>query len=684
MEYSLTDKRKKFQILFICLIIISGIILRALFLVADPPSNLSISGALIGDAGQHSYGARNKILFNEWSFDDWKPYIGAPLVDVPINYIVYKTFGINFYSQRMIPLFFSSFALIFFIFIIYRYLGPLICLMSSIFISFSYPIIIFSKVGNRYFPMIFFFIISLYFFIKGASKKKVFLFILSALFMFFSYLSQNHIIYLLSLFFVLGIIWLIEKKILFRHFIAYWASIFVFMISWYLFIFLPNKDFFDFFVGHNKLVRNIVSLKQLFNNILSTPFLIQFRSDPIILIVSSIAISLYVYLRLTKSKDIPLFVEASVFWLLIGAAFHSIWGYRPTRFYLILIFPASLLAGWILSYFWENRFKMKIAPCIISLISIVVSLIFFGILKYIKFLKFTLFSDKVYFYVFVLLLLFAVFLLILFKQKRKIVLRSLTVLFLVASCGLNIYYFSVWSKNREYKMVNISNALSKSIPKSNIAGNWASILSTGTPHKTHLLSGEMGVNWRKNFLKEYNIKYLLLTKGRFANELREYINYFKKEISEAKRIAIFKMYNSEVYFLSLNNIANHENRFEFESLKRNYGTVVYDPLASSSLVLRFEKKYLKNPIVLNIENGSLTKGDYILKISGKGDFKGLIFFKQEGRIINKGFLKFKSNKFENRKMLTLPIKDNLEIFIKVLRARGDIFLDYIDFIPVPF
>jgi hypothetical protein len=681
MEYSLTDKRKKFQILLICLIIISGIILRALFLVADPPSNLSISGALIGDAGQHSYGARNKILFNEWSFDDWKPYIGTPLVDVPINYIVYKIFGINFYSQRMIPLFFSSFALLFFCFVIYKYLGSLICLISSIFISFSYPIIIFSKVGNRYFPMIFFFIISLYFFIKGASKKKVFVFILSALFIF-----------------VLGIIWLIEKKILFRHFIAYWASIFVFMTSWYLFLFLPNKHFFDFFIDHNKLVRNIVSLKQLFNNILSAPFLIQFRSDPIILIVSSVAISLYVYLRLTKPKDIPLFVEASVFWLLIGAAFHSIWGYRPTRFYIILIFPASLLAGWILSYFWKNRFKMKIVPCIISLISIVMSLIFFGILKYIKFLRFTLFSNKVYFYIFVLLLLFAVFLLILFKQKRKIVLRSLTVLFLVTSFGLNIYYFFVWSKNREHKMVNISNTLSKSIPKSNIAGNWGSILSTGTPHKTHLLSGEMGVNWRKNFLlsgemgvnwrknflKEYNIKYLLLTKGRFANELREYINYFKKEISEAKRIAIFKIYNSEVYFLSLNNIANHKNRFEFESLKRNYGTVVYDPLASSNLVLRFEKKHLKNPIVLNIENGSLAKGDYILNISGKGDFKGFIVFKQEGRIINKRFLKFKSNKFESRRMSTLPIKDNLEIFIKVLRARGDIFLDYIDFIPIPF
>jgi len=681
MEYLLTDKRKKFQILLICLIVISGIVLRSLFLVADPPSNLSISGALIGDAGQHSYGARNKILFNEWSFDDWQPYIGSLLVDVPINYIVYKIFGINFYSQRMIPLFFSSFALLFFCFVIYKYLGPSICLISSIFISFSYPIIIFSKVGNRYFPMIFFFIVSLYFFIKGASKKKVFLFILSALFMFFSYLSQNHIIYLLSLFFVLGIIWLIEKKMFFRHFIAYWASIFVFMISWYLLIFLPNKHFFDFFIGHNKLVRNIVSLKQLFNNILSNPFLIQFRSDPIILIVSSIAISLYVYLKLTKSKNIPLFVEASVFWLVIGAAFHSIWGYRPTRFYLILIFPTSLLAGWILSYSWKRRFKIKVVPCIVSLISIVISLIIFGVLKYIKFLKFTLFSNKVYFYIFVLLLLFAVFLLILFKQKRKIVLRSLTVLFLVASCGLNIYYFSVWSKKREYKMVNISNALSKSIPKSNIAGNWASILSTDTPHKTHLLSGEMGVNWQKGFLKKHNIDYLLLTHGRFANELREYTKFFKKEIFEAKRIAIFKMYNSDVYFLSLNNRANYENRFEFEALERNYGNVIYDPLASSNLALRFEKKYLINPIILNIKKTHLAKKDYTLKISGKGFFKGLIVFKQGGRIIDKRFLKFKSNEFESREISNISLKGgNLEIDIEVLRAKGDIFLDYIDFV----
>ena len=45
------NDKKKILLFLIVGIIASGIVLRGLFLVADPPSDLTVSGGLVGDAG---------------------------------------------------------------------------------------------------------------------------------------------------------------------------------------------------------------------------------------------------------------------------------------------------------------------------------------------------------------------------------------------------------------------------------------------------------------------------------------------------------------------------------------------------------------------------------------------------------------------------------------------------------
>ncbi len=673
-------EKKKLLLFSIFVIIIYGIVLRGLFLVADPPSDLSVSGALVGDAGQQSYGARNKILFGQWSFDDWKPHVACPLISILINYPVYRIFGINFYSHKIIPLFFSSFALLFFVFMIYRYTGTLTCLLSSVFISLSYPVIIFSKAANRFFPMIFFLVVALYFFIEGSSKKKNKFFVISAVFFIFSFLSHNHVLYLISLFFVLGILWLIERKIQLRCLLLFFGTVFVGLITWFLLIFLPYRDFFYFFVEHNKLVRNIYSLKQLFKNIvIDNPFLFQVRNDPLLLIFSSVAIMIYIKLKLDKKNKIPFIVDASVIWLLIGTVFHSIWTYRPTRFYLVLIFPASLLAGWILSYLIKNRFKIEMKrSSILSLMSLPFLLVFIGIFRYWRFLKFHLSSTPVLWLCFFLFITFLYLILFLKKRKRII---GFIVLLLLFSFVSNQKYFFGWAKNREYKIVNTAHVLKKAIPPSNIAGNWASILSIGTPHKTHLLFDQMGVNWRRGFFKEHNVKYLLLTRGRFDNELRSYKRFFREELAHSKRIALFKMYRSEVHLISLDYKTEEENRVEFETLIRNSGTVIFDPLASSKMSLKFEPSHLKEPVIMDVE--SISSGEHLstLKISGKGNFKGRMVVQQNGKTIKEGFVKFNAKNYQEKNILTIPLKEDFKIVLKISKTEGDIFLDYLDFIP---
>ena len=147
--------------------------------------------------------------------------------------------------------------------------------------------------------------------------------------------------------------------------------------------------------------------------------------------------------------------------------------------------------------------------------------------------------------------------------------------------------------------------LKKAIPPSNIAGNWASLLSIGTPHKTHLLFDQMGVNWRRDFFKEHNVKFLLLTRGRFGDELRSYKRLFREELASSKRIALFKMYRSEVHLISLNHKIEEENRVEFESLIRNSGTVVFDPMASSKMSLKLLKRLLKSMVNLKSQSSNV-------------------------------------------------------------------------------
>ena len=205
-RFSLTKRKEIFILL---LILFTGIIFRGVFITADPPPSISISGAPIGDAGQHSYGARNKILFDQWSFYRWKPYAWSPILNVPVSYWMYKTFGINFTTHRIIPVFFSSLLSIVFLIVIYRSMGFVTALFATAFLSYSYPLIIFSKIANRYLPVTFFFFLAIIFFYRGADEKKNHSFILSGFFMALALFTQLQVTYFLVLFMVMSILWLI-------------------------------------------------------------------------------------------------------------------------------------------------------------------------------------------------------------------------------------------------------------------------------------------------------------------------------------------------------------------------------------------------------------------------------------------------------------------------------------------
>lgn len=659
-------------------VLLAGIVLRALFLTADPPTDITISGGIVGDAGQHSYGARNKILFDRWSFDDWTPHVAAPVINILVNYPVYKILGTNLVSHRLIPVLFSSLALLLVAFLVYRFIGPMACLLASTFAAFNYPIIIYSKAANRYFPMIFFFLIAIYFLLEGAGKQKQRFFIFSASAWFLAYLSQNHILYMLSLFLVLGTWWLIEKRILLRYLVALWGSIALFLTGWYLLLYMPHSHFFDFFVGHNKLVRRIGSPAQLIQNLLENPFMNQMRSDPIVLILAALAVVFYIYLTLKRKKDIPLLVEIAAFWLLLGAAAHSIWGYRPTRFYLILIFPAAMLSGWLLSELYERQLKIPTNLAgLVAFLSLPISLFFLGAIKYWRYFRFKMANDMSW-KILAPLFLLMLFVVIFWKRRGRIIQILISIMMLL-SVILNIHFFSRWADNRQYQIANTASVFGRVIPPSRVAGNWASLLSTGTPHQTHLLSGEMGVNWRKEFLKQHKVRYLLLTKGHFGNELREYRRFFKEEMSTAVPKALFRIYNTDVYLLALYPEKQPENRLEVETFNRDRGSVVFDALASQQMALKLKKDEVKRPLRLTTSQfAPWPDGSFHLRIYARGRFKGKIIFRKNEQISKQDFIKLDSDRYDSIRIGQVALAPDVVITLHISRAETDIALDYIE------
>ncbi len=663
-------------IIVILLILIAGVTLRALFLTADPPTDITISGGIVGDAGQHSYGARNKILFDQWSFADWTPHVAAPVVNILVNYPVFKIFGVNLTAHRLIPVVFSSLALLFLAFVMYRLLGQWACLIASFFVAFNYPLLIYSKTANRYFPSIFFFMVALYIFLRGVELKKGRYFFFSALAFILAYLSHNHILYLLTLFMALSVLWLILRRIRFRDFAIYWGSMIAFLGGWYVFLYMPNRVFFNFFVGHNKLVRKVGSLQVLLRNLWENPMMTQMRSDPVIWILAAVAIVFWAFLWFTKKKETPLLVEAAALWLLAGAAAHSIFSYRPTRFYLILVFPAAILAGWLLDGFIKRTHQFRWnAAGVIALLTLPVSLFFFGIIKFSQGLWPRVTANG--WWAAGTLLIVAALIAIVAAKKNSVTVAA-TIILLILPMWLNSSFFYRWAVNREYNVANTIDVFGKVIPPSNVVGNWASLLSIGTPHRTHLLSGEMGVNWRRNFLKEQNIRYVLPTKGNFGNELREYRQFFRSEMEAARLMALFRIYNTDVPLFDLHPVEYDPQRIEGETLRRNAGRVAFDPSASQQMRLVIPKQNLNEPLRLQRDDITIPAGNYQVIIAAQGRFKGKIVFFQGTKAVKAGLVIFSGKKNEFVTIDNVPLAGEFSCVIHVSRADSDsIYIDYV-------
>lgn len=103
------------------LILVLGmaLLLRLLWLNADPATNLTWSGAPFTDEGLYSHAARNRALFGVWRTDGWDDRLVSPLWSL-LAYATFATFGVGYVQLRLINVLLSTVLLALF----WRWLRP--------------------------------------------------------------------------------------------------------------------------------------------------------------------------------------------------------------------------------------------------------------------------------------------------------------------------------------------------------------------------------------------------------------------------------------------------------------------------------------------------------------------------------------------------------------------------------
>lgn len=83
------------------------VLLRADDLTSDPPTDLEASGGYFADEGFWTHNARNKVLFGEFSLDEWNNMYASPLSHWP-QYAVFRLLGVGLVQARLVPVLMSA------------------------------------------------------------------------------------------------------------------------------------------------------------------------------------------------------------------------------------------------------------------------------------------------------------------------------------------------------------------------------------------------------------------------------------------------------------------------------------------------------------------------------------------------------------------------------------------------
>ncbi len=529
-------------------------LLRAVYLSADPPVNLSGSSGYFVDEGGWVYNARNKVLFGTWELDKYNKMYLSPLNNY-LYFLSFSLFGPGFRQARSVSLLFSYLILIIFYLTIKENTDRKTALISVSLLGFNYLFLMYNRIAHPRMAMLFFFVLTVYLLQKSLKGKKMYFFfggICSCL----AFIFQASAVYFFpALFCALFFIYLLKKGIengkdFLKSISLLFGGILLVWLVFFIFNYLPHRENISIFQSVIMERQNPHSFQELLQNIRRQPSSRYFSSMRIIWYIALIYIIFLFYNMWKKPERVKPLEIFAMWWAIGGLAFFSIVNNPALRWYISIIPPLCMLAGSALKRLGFGRERGF-------------PTLFFSVIS----------------------------------------------LFLIlGSIATNLHRYWDWAKSPQYKMRTISKDLGQAFPQAVITGLWAPGICLENRHKAYLSWYEL-FNERKSFFEEYKITHVFCVT--FNKEDRYYRENFPRFMEKAKHLARYRIWRTDAHLYEVVTQPQHigDDRgvteqpiLEAELLNRNTGMVRFDSQASNRFAVLAE--------VVRDKEGHLVFGPY--------------------------------------------------------------------------
>jgi 4-amino-4-deoxy-L-arabinose transferase-like glycosyltransferase len=600
--------KKNNRHLFVILIVVCFFLsLRMIHPAADPPDNLSMSGGPFGDPGGYAFHARNKILFGQWEIDK----MNSPLYSSPIpalmTYLSFKLFGIGFIQMNLVPVLFSCLTLIF-VFLLLRDTlngSPSLTLIAFSLLGLNYLFLMYSRIANRVMPMVFFLVLSLFFFQKGTKNKNWYF--LAGASSFLAFATKGVCFYIIGAFF-LGFF----AYLTFEHgwkkasgpFAFYLAGFCLFFLLWMIVITIPHKDDLRSISSLNvSFLIPPKSLQRILYYFWIRPSLL-FERSPVLSLLSGFSVLLFLSRAAREAKKIKLLEWVILFWFILSVIYFSIIQQRVTRHFIPQLIPMVFLSAWSIQSFLRSD-RLTKPPRFPKFFGM---LLFFWLLFPLsKILKPVLdrmssaFSNiwvatGLLASVSILVVVLVFFLIRLWPDSLSLsfspLIKKITILLIL----LGVIFFNGkpyldWALHPKFKLRDISLDLGKAFDHAVISGLWAPVISLENKHRAHE-SFPGFVNDEKDFLEKFQITHVFASTAFNNQEIDYYRRNFPQAMRKARLLAKYPVWRTEMLLYELKpseGPSGKANNYEAEIHTRHQGMPRFDPEASGRFAVLSEK-----------------------------------------------------------------------------------------------
>lgn len=337
--------------------------LRFVNIAADFPNGITSSSALYTDEGWHLSAAINFIVTGEWYTDgDFNPAINLPVGHL-IQAIVFSSFGMSLASARSTVVVF--FALIVFLefLLAVKYVDYLSAIFAVFFLSVNFFAFAYSRLAILEVLMTAFVLLALWFASLLKQKLNFIVVPLSSILLVIATLTKTTAISALP-----ALIYLSSLRGKTHRSKALWAALSAVVYITVLSIYnsFASQAYYDDFLYFKNLTldeRFSASVVDIIKNFLSS--IAQARRIEPLVYISTLSSSLFLLLQSNLFRK-NILVHISLLWMFAYFGILSVTSYHPSRYFLPLIIPISLLFGTAISFL--RNYLSRQTTCFVQLL----------------------------------------------------------------------------------------------------------------------------------------------------------------------------------------------------------------------------------------------------------------------------------------------------------------------------